>query len=81
MDDDSQIDLTNNEGLSDKDVIINDDMSMGSGSYIERGSVRGSVRSSQRNGNRVQVINDMDSDVDSMEALSQGNVMDLNQDI
>ena len=71
--------------MSDKDVIIDDNISMDSGSYLQRGppSLRGSIKSSKHRGkgNRVQVIDDIDSDADSIEVLSQSNVLGINEDI
>ena len=72
--------------MSDKDVVVNDDMSSDGSSFIQRGtpsarsSIRGSVQSKNKN-NRVQVINDMDSDCESIEAIHPGNVLEINEDI
>ena len=75
------------DGMSDKDVVVNDDLSSDGSSFIQRGppsarsSIRGSVKS-KNNNNRVQVINDdFDSDCESIEALHPTNVLEINEDI
>jgi hypothetical protein len=73
--------------MSNKDVIVNDDATSDQSSFMERGapsimsrsSLRGSVRS--KNNNRVQVIDDIDSDAESIEILNPNNVLEINEDI
>jgi hypothetical protein len=48
------------------------------GAPSERSSIRGSVKSKR---NRVQVVDDMDSDAESIEMLGESNILEINGDI